>query len=518
MNRSPSLEDLQNEATWLEFRDAALPATKVTELVTTEQSRAEFLEGARLLGFDKRAPRSGDGGSGPTPIQLVITDVLAAGARLNAVLEPRRTTKSSSIMATMIGRCALRTDYAAAFTFATAGARASEFYNDEVVKYIRLSYPEGTPAPFHMVIANGKEHIRWPSRASQFRIVPPGEESFRGKGLDFIWVDEAQAATPDQASGLLRGIMPTMDTKYGAQLVVSGTAGDFRDTNLLWRVLENEQAGVVRHNAPDETDPEAFDGWEPDEERPAGQVRAMVEKYHPGVGWTTNLDALSSYFQLESASFPSEYLGIWGAEGSNTALIPQSKWQEAAFQKKPTFPEVFAMSTFVHPDALYASVAAAWRGKDGKTHVRLLHHQTGVEGFSNKLLLLWRKYQRPIIWDTKSDATAVEILKLREVRPAAPTEKPQITASIGRAAVNFLNQLNAGQLVHYDDPPLNAAVEVAVKRPWGDSGKWAFGMPKKGGKVLRDTDITGLEAAALAAFLVDDEKAHNEPVQIGFFS
>lgn len=520
MNRSPTLKDLHDEATWLELRSQAVPATRVTDLVTTEQSRAEFLEGARMLGFDKRAPRNGDGGSGPTPIQLVITDTLAAGKRLNAILEPRRTTKSASITATMVGRCALRTDYSAVFTFATAGARASEFFNDEVAKYIRLSYPEEEKdaRPFHMVIANGKEHVRWP-HASQLRIVPPAEDSFRGKGLDFVWVDEAQAANPDLASGLLRGILPTMGTKAGAQLVVSGTAGDYRGGNLLWRLLESEDAAVLRHNAPDDTDPDAFEAWEPTEARPRGAMRSLVQKYHPGLGWTTAEDAIRSDYNLEPSSFPAEYLGIWGSEGSNTALIPQPLWtastlpqgHEDANRSAPVSSVVVQVSR----DADYVSVVRAWNGADNRVHIVLAKHALSLKGFAPELLAYLRKHNRPVSYDTGgagAAATANLVSLLREASPA-PTERPLTPKDSRRASVYFMQLLREDRLRHYGQLEMDTAAELAVKRNWSTGTGWGFGTPKG----REDADITPIEAAALAVYALQDEREISTTVSIDFF-
>src|SRR6185503_10847389 len=91
-----------------------------TELITTDQSRAEFVEGARLLRLDKMI-RAGDGGTGPTPIQLAIADMLNAGYFKNGVLEPRRTTKTTSVQAVLLGRCSIREDYVVGWTLATTG-------------------------------------------------------------------------------------------------------------------------------------------------------------------------------------------------------------------------------------------------------------------------------------------------------------------------------------------------------------------------------------------------------------
>src|SRR5688572_17108757 len=102
MTTTPTLADLWSEANWLEWRSRVehLPAIRLTELVTTEQSRGEFIEGARLLRLDQR-PRA-DGGMGPSPAQLLIADVLAAGKFMNAIFEARRVTKTTAIQCVLM--------------------------------------------------------------------------------------------------------------------------------------------------------------------------------------------------------------------------------------------------------------------------------------------------------------------------------------------------------------------------------------------------------------------------------
>ncbi len=83
---APLLTDLWSEANWLEWRSRAEAFTpiRLTDLVTTPQSRGEFIEGARLLRLDKRQ-RAGDGGFGPSPMQLLVADLLAACRFMNVI-------------------------------------------------------------------------------------------------------------------------------------------------------------------------------------------------------------------------------------------------------------------------------------------------------------------------------------------------------------------------------------------------------------------------------------------------
>lgn len=505
---NPSLDDLLKEENWLEWRSLVpAKALRQTEMVTTDQTRAEFVEGSKLLRLDVRR-RGADGLTGPSPIQLAIADTLNANRRFNGVLEPRRSTKTTSIQAVLLGRCMLREDYVVGWTLAKADgqkATATRFKVD-IVSHLERLWPDKRNAPFKWSTSNGHEHIRWPQSGSWFNVFAPGNDAFTSGGFDVAWIDEAQDASPALTEDFLTSIPPTLDGRPGAQLVASGTAPDFRDGNLLWQMLYHPEGAHIQHGIPEDTDPELLENWE--------TVEPLVLASHSNLGFYTSLeDVRSNFHTMSPKAFQREYLSLAGTEGGNTPLINQANWQDSTLEEMPEEPpRVFALSAFVHRDGLYASVAAAWKDKDERIHICLLHHQEGVKGFGKKLLLIARKHKRRIIFDSWSNATEVELRQLREARPR-PEERPVSTRDVARAAVNFIKQLNEGNLRHYNQPELNGAAEIAVKRTFSTGNGWAFGLPKGG----EELDITGLEAAALAAYVLDEEKAPGGPIEIDFF-
>lgn len=506
----PTLEDLQNEATWLERRALIPEPLHSTGFVTTEQSRQEFLEGARLLRLDQKRNFAGEV-IGPTPIQLAIADVLASGHKLNAILEPRRTTKTTAIQAVLVGRCSLREDYLVGTTMATTGAKSGERFKQDIAAALERVYPDKRNRPFRISYAKGSEGLIWNGTGSYYSVYTPTGDSYRSNAFDVAWVDEAGEAELAMGEDLIAAIRPTLHTRANAQFIMSGTAGAFRSGQLLWDGLTDPTAAVLRHGVPDDIDPDELSSWEPEEDQETGEVgkgrvRELVELVHPGIGWTTPLSAIEEDWNTPAMrkKFPAEILSVFALEGSNTALISQPKWTGSAqtlAQAGTVAPKPFALAAFVDRDMLYASVAAAWNGKDGKIHVGLLHHQKGVAGFGQKLLALSRKHKRAITYDSWSNTTEVELKALRESRPA-PTERPMTSKSVARAAVNLVNLINQDGIRHHDQVELNGAVEVAVKRAFSTGTGWAFGKPKG----QDDVDITGLEAIAMAVYVLDQEK------------
>jgi hypothetical protein len=516
----PTLDDLLDESNWLEYRALALPTSTITDLVSTDQTRAEFVTGARLLRLDQPSRARYDGRVGPTPIQLVIADMLNAGKFLNAILEPRRTTKTTSIEAVILGRCSMRDDYQVGWTLATLGAKASERFRKDIVVHVERVYPDPKQRPFKINVGKGTEHLQWPN-GSFLNVYAPSGDGFRSGGFDLGWVDEGGEAEPELSEDLTIAVLPTMDTKTAAQFVVSGTAAKYRAGNLLWDTLMDESAGVIKHAIPETTDPEHLEAWEAEADHPRAMVRALVEQYHPGIGWTTPIESVKRNFEkFPRDKFLAEYLGVFGSEGSNVGLIPPPWWERTALAGAlPEPPPLFTLALAIHPDGIWSSLAVAWNHNiepddlvsealrlagdvspvDEKIAVGLLWHQQGVQGIANKALQYARKYKVPIIYDQLSQAAGVEVETLSRAMPR-PGLQPATTSDVRRGATKVLKLVEDDTLRHWRQPALDNAVAIAIKRPIGAAGGFGFGRPKN----EYAADITGIEAVSLAIQFLGD--------------
>ncbi|MDT0142788.1 hypothetical protein [Microbacterium sp. PRC9] len=502
---------LREESAWIALRDSGISPRDSSEMLTTQRARDEFLTGAWLLNATTRNGLL----NSITPQMLQAVDVLTAAQEsqilISALLMPRRSGKTTVAFCVLLGRCYLNPVHYAGFALLTTQKKTSERYRLDVYGPIVRQWPDEETRPVKVIRSNGNERVEF-KNGSNLAVLSPEGDAIRSGAYDTLLLDEGGEASPERWEDVISAVIPSFDTRPEGQLILAGTAGDYREGSTFWDTLNDENAGRLNFSIPDDTDPELLETWD--------TAEALILSMHPGIGTLTTLERIKNNFNLLGVKkFTREYFNLFGAEGSNVALIPQPKWLESISETAlddVELPEVFALSTFVHPDALYASVAASWLDEEGKTHVALLWHQEGVQGFSKKLLLLARKHKRAIIFDTASNSTQVEMGQIRESTPR-PSEKPQLAKDISRAAVHFMNTLNQGKLVHYNQEELNGAVEIAVKRTWGDSGSWAFGMPKKANRIQRESDITGLEAVALAAYVVKDEKPTSTGISIDFF-
>jgi hypothetical protein len=529
----PELEDhwLMDEAAWLAHRATALQPDEVTELVTTERDRREFLTGMQLMG--QLEDREGNP-QNPVPQQLLVVDMLAAGRAIDAIMMPRRSTKTTTILAVIIGRCSCRPRRNSAFTLATTGLKAREKFGHEVLEVIEAAYPDPKNRPVKVIRQAGSEALRFPNR-SVFSVHAPIGDNFRGSAYDEVLIDESGRAKPEMTEDLLAAIPPTLDTTKG-QFIITGTADKVRSGNLLYEVLftksEELGAGILRYNAPDSTSDEELSDWEPTEAHPEACVRKLVERHHPGVGNLTDIDDVRRNFVLQPRQkFIFEYLGIFGDEGTATTLISPPSWERTTIAGAlPPAPGSFALAMAIHPDGLWASLVAAWHhvlepmdlvavaedldGAEPETRIAIgvLHHQHGTKGFWQRALVIARTHKVPIIYDAASQAAAVEVEALNRAMP-----RPELTAAktldVRQGATKLLKLLDEGTLAHWRQDVLDNAASIATKRAIGTYGGFGLGRPKD----QPDADITPLEGGTLALQYLGEDRPAPTPSDIFTF-
>ena len=459
--------------------DGAKPL-HVSDYAGSEQFADEFLLGAKAMGFV------------PTPQQWKIACATNAWDaerdrplnRTMGICVPRRAGKTTSLLALALGRCLARPGYVVLFT-AQSGTKASARFL-ELARSLERVQPDEDARGFRILRGAGNQNLTF-ANGSHFQVLPPKPDAFRGDAGDLLILDEGQEHDADSSSELLGAILPTMDTRLGAQLIVAGTAGE-RRSGLFWDTLEEGRKGVARTGivefaAPDTTT----------EEEAANP--ALWEATHPGIGTLTDLETIeNNYNRLPRPNFLREYLGIWPEDFSRSA-IDMEKWRGAAqeFDKKP---DHFTLAFDVAVDGSVAAIAAAWR-VDDKAFVEIVDHRQGTEWLVPRLNELARRYRCTIAHDTVG-AALVEAEALNRLRPR-PRVQPLAYKDLSPGCARFMKELVEGNLRHFDQPSLNEAARKAVKRPLGENG-WAWTRRNS------DGDIAPLVAATMALRAYDNMK------------
>jgi phage terminase large subunit-like protein len=434
----------------------------------------------------------------PKPQTWLIADAMNAhdldtGRPLHSTLGvcvPRRAAKTTSILAVAIGRCISRPGYVVIFT-AQSGTKASARFLDLARSLDRVNSNDEERG-FRILRGAGNQLIEF-ANGSLFLVVPPKGDAFRGDAGDLIILDESQEHDPVDSEDLLGAILPVMDTRPGAQLVVAGTAGEHR-SGLFWDTLEEGRkavmgTGIVEFAAPEDTpihmDGEPIEGTVADPE--------VWRRAHPGIDTLTDTETISiRYAKLGLPQFMREYLGIWPEDFTQSA-IPADKWRDGAepFMDKPAH---FALAFDVSPDGSSAAIAAAWRLPSGVAVIEIIRHEPGSSWLVAAAADLAKRHRVVVGHDTIG-AAFVEAEALGRERPK-PRLRPMMMKDVGAGCAAIMKEIQTGNIIHFDQPGLtNAALNVS-KRPLGENA-WAWG--RKASKV----DIGPLIAATHALRVYD---------------
>lgn len=478
---------------WTAYRDTALRPRFLTGLDETHELRREFMEGASMLGLIGRRKHL-------LPQQLLMVDFLNLGCRFSGALLPRRSAKTTTVLAWLIGRCVSREDYLCAYAMMTTQKKARDRFLKDVVAVIERVYPDEKTRPVKIVKGNGQERLEFPN-GSILQFLGPNGDDFRSDAYDVIVLDEAGESTTEKTDDVLSAAQPTQDTRPGAMLVKIGTAGKFRVGQMLWDELEEGRAGNDRHAIMEYS---AEDTLTEDDVADWDLVAELIVGVHPGLtihGGITPLEAIKDNWKtLKADKFIREYFGVFGMEGGDARLVRMDRWTTLA-EKGPvpaTPPGRFALAIGVHPDQATACCLAAWRDDAGRAYIGVIDHRRGTRWLPDRAINLSRTYKTPIVHETIG-AVLSEVQEIQQSRTKVRLV-PQRTKDAITAAALLVKEIDAGNLTHFDQPIMNEAARMVVKRRVGLSGAWAFGP------FGRDysNDITVFETAAMALRYYDE--------------
>lgn len=506
---------LLDEAVWVALRDSGRPSLDASDMLTSYQSRAEFLVGAWII--DKIVPpRLGGSLLGNLqPQMLRAVDVLAVEVLRNAVLMPRRSSKTTTIWCVLLGRCWMRPQHMTAYTMLTLAKKAEERFALDVRDPIRRKWRDVKTRPVKLMDGKGGKGIEF-DNGSRLSILAPKGEDVRSGAYDTLVLDEAGEAEPEDWDDVVAAVIPSFDTRPGAQLILAGTGGKYRTGSYFWKTLHDETAGRLRYGVPDDIDADLLESWS------AGAGR-LIEDLHPGLDGLTTLDRIEANFpDLGATLFSREYLGHFGDEHGTSTLFSATGWQKGMQPGEP--PEGItdaALALAIHPHGLWVSIAVAWHVTaptdlataawelDGATvsdphrGFKLVHHQRGVEGIEEILLSFARRLNAPIVYDHGASQTRAAIERLSARAYPRPEVTPYQFGDAKVAAAQLVAAIESGSVWHWAQAPIEKAAAIAVRRAVGQG--FLIGLPKGD----EGADVTPLDAVALALDALPDRPAQS---------
>jgi hypothetical protein len=495
---------------WNALRDSGRKPADESPLSSTHQSRAEFLVGAWVI--DKIVPpRLGGSLLGNLQPQMLRTaDMLAAERFTNAILEPRRSAKTTTIWCVLIGRCHMRPVYMAGYTMLTTAKKAGERFKLDVRDPIRRKWRDPKAMPMKLTDGNGNLGIEWPS-GSKLAVLSPNGDDVRSGAYDVLVLDEGGEAEPDMWDDIVGAVVPSFDTRgEGAQLVIAGTGGHYRVGSHFWNALHDPDAGRIRYGVPDDFNDEALASWE--------SLAGIIDALHPGLDGLTTLEQIERNYRLLGAvRFGLEYCGHFGRAAGNDTAMSDAAWTKSRLPGPvPTGVTPMSLAFAVHPGGAFASIAVAWtlEGSPGdlvdaamqldgdetappRFAFKIIHHQHGNGRLEYKLRDLSRQYRLPIAYDSSPQEKAIMERVGRISRPR-PQSRAFTMAEKSVATTTLLNAIEQGTVDHWAQEPLDSAAALAVFR----AGKLRLlGVPDDSNP---DQEITALEAGIIAVGALPD--------------
>ncbi|WP_457950418.1 hypothetical protein ACTAQI_07500 [Pseudarthrobacter sp. alpha12b] len=402
----------------------------------------------------------------------------------------RRATKTSSIQATLLGRCFSIPGYRIIST-AQTGTLSQQFLA-ELGSQLEMAYPDETSRQFRFYKSNGSIRIVW-DNGSQWRAVKPQAAAFRGSYADCILMDEAGEYDAKTTEDLLAGAMPVLATRPNAQLIVTGTPPKTRE-GLLWQYLQagrkgTEDLGILDYSM--EPTDDATD-------------EALWHRVYPGLSsGLVSLKFLRKALETQGLlSFSREFLCL-DPVASSLRAIPEEDWLAGQVPDLLALPnENFSISFDVTQDGSAGAVAVAWYTADGIPNVQILEHKAGYNWLPASISKLLTDHRGAEIgYDAIGNNLAVNQTIQRNPRVPKNNLRAMTMKEVAAGVSLFTSHVSDHALVHAVDPAIDAAVEAVAFRYAADSRLWSRGNS--------NADISPLVAASNALYIAAGKRQRN---------
>lgn len=334
---------------------------------------------------------------------------------------------------------------------------------------------------------NGEQEIRF--RNGSVIMFGAREQGF-GRGFEQVDIevfDEAQILTDRALEDMIAATNQSRHP-HGALLFFMGTpprpvdpgevfAGK-RDKGLSGKLTDGVyvELSADRNADPDDLDQVA-------KANPSYPTRTPLEAI---LRMRENLPSVESYLR--------EGLGIWDAKAIG-GVIPRDAWDARADAESLPV-DRFALGIEVAPDLASASVSLAGLRDDGTWHVELDEQRLGAHWLPAYVaqLVQANPQLRAVVGDVGGPLSALVdkrgdrwVLKDTRVSLTAPTVK-----ELGGACTVMRTGVVGGTVHHLGQPQMDGAIDVAGKRPLGDTGMWVYARNSAA------ADITPVQSATCA--------------------
>lgn len=291
----------------------------------------------------------------------------------------------------------------------------------------------------------------------------------RGFSADCLVLDEGMIL-PDAFHGVL---LPTLSARENPQVWYAGSAVDqlvHEDGLVLSRIRDRAGRGAEGL---------AYAEWSldyDDPERVPPRVAASPEAWalaNPALGIRIAAEHVGAErSSMTSRTFAVERLNVgdWPrVDAHGDRVIDPERWEALEDPRSQAFgPVCFAID--VDPDRSAATIAAAGKRRDGRSHVEVVERRRGTGWVVGRVIDLRARNESVAVMCDEAGAAGSLI---HDFETEGVRVTPVNSRDHARACGHLFDAVEQGTLRHLGQAELDAAVGGATKRPLGGAWAWA---------------------------------------------
>lgn len=339
----------------------------------------------------------------------------------------------------------------------------------------RRKYPELSDLVKEIRKTNGQEAIVLTNGGS-VEFVARSKSSGRGFTVDCLLFDEAQELADEATEALV----PTISAGPlgNPQTIYTGTPPGPKAVGEVFTRIHD--AG---HKGSDKT--LCWLEWGAPKDADLDD-RAAWARANPALGYRLSFDVIEAERTLfDDRGFARERLGQWDDPVTGGSGISSAMWAACA-DPSSVIVDAPVLAVDVSPSR-WSAIAIAGHTDEGMAHVEVPEFRSGTDWVVERVAEILASWGIPGV---HLDPTGPAGALLPDLQARGVEVYLTGARDMAQACGLFFNAVSDGNLRHLDDPNLNAALEVAQRRPLGDA--WAWARRRSVG------DIAPLVAATLA--------------------
>lgn len=340
----------------------------------------------------------------------------------------------------------------------------------------------------HFYNANGKEAIVRDDTGQRLEFITRGKKSARGGSPQLVVFDEALYLSDEQVNAILPSLSAQSMRAEGAPMMVYTSSAPLPESDVLHRVrnacIEGslQNAFFAEWSCEPGADPNDRDNW---------------YAANPGLG-----------IRISEEWIERNELPLMSPEGFAVERLGVVLGQDAGMSELPGWPQCLdessvmtgkaAIAVDVAPDLSWFTIGVAGLRADSRCHVEVVDRFTSASDAVEALKKMHAAHRAPVHLDPRAAAGGL----IPDLLAAKVPVVEVTTTDLVKACAHLKQLVNADQLRHRGQIPLDQAVYGAAVRAIGEGWAWT--------RRVSTVDISPLMTVTLAAWAARNDQPRTD--------